>query len=376
MRVRASFLAAMALFAASGLVPAELAYAEVKIGAAGPLSGKYAWYGEQLLLGVQTAVAELNAKGGVLGRQVQVTQGDDDCDAEQGIAVARKLIADGVVFVSGHFCSGAAIPASAIYEAHDVLDIAPTATNPRLTEQGFTRIFRLVGRDDQQGEVAAEFIIDRWPGKRVALVHDGETYGKGLVELVRQALNARGVQEAIVDTVRPGQLDFGPLLSRLAEVGAEVVYYGGYSTEAGLLIRQAREAGHGFQLVSGDALYTEQFGLVAGDAAEGAIFSSYPDPRGNPEAAEVVARFRAAGFEPEGVTLHHYASVQVWAQAVEKIGSLSGSELAAVLRRERFPTVLGLVGFDGKGDVTGVAGFAWFIWRAGRYEPLEEPRTE
>jgi branched-chain amino acid transport system substrate-binding protein len=376
MRVRASFLAAMALFAASGLVPAELAYAEVKIGAAGPLSGKYAWYGEQLLLGVQTAVAELNAKGGVLGQQVQVTQGDDDCDAEQGIAVARKLIADGVVFVSGHFCSGAAIPASAIYEAHDVLDIAPTATNPRLTEQGFTRIFRLVGRDDQQGEIAAEFIIDRWPGKRVALVHDGETYGKGLVELVRQALNARGVQEAIVDTVRPGQLDFGPLLSRLAEVGAEVVYYGGYSTEAGLLIRQAREAGHGFQLVSGDALYTEQFGLVAGDAAEGAIFSSYPDPRGNPEAAEVVARFRTAGFEPEGVTLHHYASVQVWAQAVEKIGSLSGSELAAVLRRERFPTVLGLVGFDGKGDVTGVAGFAWFIWRAGRYEPLEEPRTE
>jgi branched-chain amino acid transport system substrate-binding protein len=376
MRVRASFLAAMALFAASGLVPAELAYAEVKIGAAGPLSGKYAWYGEQLLLGVQTAVAELNAKGGVLGQQVQVTQGDDDCDAEQGIAVARKLIADGVVFVSGHFCSGAAIPASAIYEAHDMLDIAPTATNPRLTEQGFTRIFRLVGRDDQQGEIAAEFIIDRWPGKRVALVHDGETYGKGLVELVRQALNARGVQEAIVDTVRPGQLDFGPLLSRLAEVGAEVVYYGGYSTEAGLLIRQAREAGHGFQLVSGDALYTEQFGLVAGDAAEGAIFSSYPDPRGNPEAAEVVARFRTAGFEPEGVTLHHYASVQVWAQAVEKIGSLSGSELAAVLRRERFPTVLGLVGFDGKGDVTGVAGFAWFIWRAGRYEPLEEPRTE
>ena len=155
-----------------------------------------------------------------------------------------------------------------------------------------------------------------------------------------------------------------------------MVYYGGYSTEAGLLIRQAREAGHGFQLVSGDALYTEQFGLVAGDAAEGAIFSSYPDPRHNPEAAEVVARFRAAGFEPEGVTLHHYASVQVWAQAVEKVGSLSGSELAAVLRRERFPTVLGLVGFDAKGDVTGVAGFAWYVWRGGKYEPLEEPRTE
>src|SRR3712207_2790492 len=103
MRVRASFLAAMTLFAASALVPAELAYAEVKIGAAGPLTGKYAWYGEQLLLRVQTAVAELNARGGVLGQQVQIVQGVDDCDAEQGIAVARKLIADGVLFVSGHF---------------------------------------------------------------------------------------------------------------------------------------------------------------------------------------------------------------------------------------------------------------------------------
>jgi branched-chain amino acid transport system substrate-binding protein len=190
------------------------------------------------------------------------------------------------------------------------------------------------------------------------------------------ALNTRGVQEAVVESVRPGQLDFGPLLSRLASVGAEIVYYGGYSTEAGLLIRQAREAGYAFQLVSGDALYTEQFGLVAGEAAEGAIFSSYPDPRGNPEATEVVARFRSAGFEPEGVTLHHYASVQIWAQAVEKTGSLSGGELAAVLRQGRFPTVLGLVGFDAKGDVTGVAGFAWYVWRGGKYEPLEEPRTE
>jgi branched-chain amino acid transport system substrate-binding protein len=146
-----------------------------------------------------------------------------------------------------------------------------------------------------------------------------------LAELVKRALNTRGVQEVAVASVRPGQLDLGPLLSRLAEVGAEIVYYGGYSTESGLLMRQARAEGHGFQLISGDALYTEQFGLVVGGAAEGTIFSSYPDPRGNPEAAEVVARFRAAGFEPEGITLYHYASVQVWAQAAEKAGSLGAA---------------------------------------------------
>ena len=149
-----------------------------------------------------------------------------------------------------------------------------------------------------------------------------------------------------------------------------------FRPEAALLVRQARAEGQGFQLVSGDALDTEQFGLVAGEAAEGTIFSAFPDARHNPEAVEAVARFRAAGFEPEGLTLHYYASVQVWAQAAEKAGAFAGGELAAVLRREQFPTVLGRVGFDAKGDVTGVAGFAWFVWRGGRYEPLEESRTE
>jgi branched-chain amino acid transport system substrate-binding protein len=376
MRVRAVILAAIALFAASALVPAELAYAEVRIGAAGPVTGNNDWIGEQMLHGVKAVVEELNARGGVLGQQVVVVPGDDACNAEQGVAVAHKLVADGVVFVSGHVCSGAAIPASAVYEAHDVLDIAPTASNPRLTEQGFTKVFRLVGRDDQQGEFAAGFITARWPSKRIALVHDGQAYGQGLVEQVKLALNARDVREVALESVRPGQVDFGPLLARLAEVGAEIVYYGGYPAEVGLLVRQARAEGHVFQLVSGDSLYTEQFALLGGEAAEGVIFSSYPDARHNPEAAEAVARFRAAGFKPEGLTLYHYASVQVWAQAAEKAGTFAGGELAAVLRRERFPTVLGLVGFDAKGDVTGVAGFAWYVWRGGAYVPLGGSGTE
>jgi branched-chain amino acid transport system substrate-binding protein len=373
MRAQASFLVAIALFAAFASIPERPAHTEVRIAAAGAITGSNSWVGEQMLRGVQTAVQDLNARGGVLGEQVWVVEGDDNCDPDQGLAVARKLVADGVVFVSGHVCSGAAIPASAIYEAHDVLNIAPTATNPRLTEQGFAKVFRLVGRDDQQGKFAAEFIATKWPGTRIALVHDGQTYGKGLVEQVKLALNARGVQEVALESVHPGQVEFGTLLARFVEVGAEIVYYGGYPPEAGLLIRQARAAGHAFRLVTGDALYTEQFGLLAGEAGEGVIFSSFPDPRHNPEAADVVARVRAAGFEPEGLTLYHYASVQIWAQAAKLAGTFAGGELAAVLRRERFTTVLGLVGFDTKGDVTGVAGFAWYVWHGRTYVPLNQP---
>ena len=161
MRVRAVLLAAIALLAASASIPAGPAHAEVRIGAAGPITGNNDWYRRADAArrrGRRRGPERARRRAGPTGAG---RAGDDACDAEQGVAAARKLVADGVVFVSGHVCSGAAIPASAVYEAHDVLDIAPTATNPRLTEQGFTRIFRLVGRDDQQGEFAAGFITDQ-----------------------------------------------------------------------------------------------------------------------------------------------------------------------------------------------------------------------
>ena len=360
----------VALVAAFGIAP--VAHAEILIGLAGPLTGPNAWVGEQTERGVALAVADLNAAGGVLGQQVEVVTADDYCDGEQAVAAANKLVAAGVVFVAGNPCSGAAIPASEVHAAAGILMISNAATNPVLTERGLDNVFRVVGRDDQQGTIAGNYLADRWGDKSIAIVHDGEAYGRGLAEETRKQLNARGVQEVLFTEITPHNADYGALVAQLSAVGADVVYYGGYAPEAGLIIRQARNAGDDVQLVVGDGVASEDFALIAGPAGAGTLMTLWPDARENPAAAAVVAKFRAVNYEPlGGATLNGYATIQVWAQAVKQAGTLELEPVAQTLRSNQFDTVLGTIGFDAKGDVTGYDTFAWYIWKDGAYAPVD-----
>jgi branched-chain amino acid transport system substrate-binding protein len=149
-----------------------------------------------------------------------------------------------------------------------------------------------------------------------------------------------------------------------------VLFIGGHQTEIALMARAARDRGYPVQLVTGMGLTTEDFGLIAGPAAEGALFLDVADARTRPEAASVVERFRASGFEPEGHTLYAYGAVQVWAQAAEKAGSLDLPAMIASLREHQFETVLGPIDFDEKGDLT-VQNPVWYVWRGGTYVPFE-----
>ncbi len=158
------------------------ARAEVLIGLAGPMTGKDAWFGEQIERGAALAVADLNAKGGVLGEPVQLITVDDFCDPEQAVAAARKLVSDGVIFVVGHYCSGASIPASAIYEAAGVLMISPASTNLMLTELGRSNVFRAIHRDNAAGVVAGNYLADHWADKKIAILHDNTTCGRGIAQ--------------------------------------------------------------------------------------------------------------------------------------------------------------------------------------------------
>ena len=171
--------------------------------------------------------------------------------------------------------------------------------------------------------------------------------------------------------ITPGQVDYGDVVLEMKAAGVDVLYYAGDSTEAALIIRRARDQGYNFQLVSGDALYTKQFWLITGLAGEGALFTSPPDPRNNPEAAEVIGNFRAAHYEPEGGTLHTYASIQVWAQAVGEAGTVEADAVAEVLRSQEFDTVLGHIGFDDNGDVAGSPTYIWYAWKDGQYVPAQ-----
>src|SRR5262245_61991583 len=219
----------IAFGAALGAAP--LAQAEILIGASGPMTGSMAWFGEQMQQGLEKKIAELNAGGGVLGEQVELLIADDYCDPGQAIAAAEKLVDARVAAVIGHLCSGASIPASKVYADAGILMISPQSTNPRLTEQGYANVFRVCGRDTIQAVMVADYLAERWADKDIAIVHDGQAYGKGIAEEALRRLKERGVSDILFEAIEPGQADYLKLLDKLQSEGIDILYFGGYTAE-------------------------------------------------------------------------------------------------------------------------------------------------
>jgi branched-chain amino acid transport system substrate-binding protein len=366
--IRSGFVGVIAIAALS----APAAAADIRIGVAGPMTGAYAWFGEQYQRGTELAVADLNTKGGVLGRNVELIVGDDFCDPDQAVALARKLVSDGVVFVAGHWCSHSAIPASKVYEEAEILMIAPGAISSKRTDEGGPNVFRVCGRDDRQGAKVADYLADHWGGKKIAILDDGTTFGAGLANGARRRLLERGVRAALDEVYTPGEAEYSALASKMQAAGIDVFFVGGYHRETGLIFRQARDRGYDLRLIANSAMATEDFPMIAGPGLEGTVMMAAADMRTSPQAADVVARFRAQGYDPPGFTLYAYAAVQVWAQAVEAAGSLDLDTMLEVMHNRQFDTVLGKIGFDAKGDVTGFEPWGWYVWQPdGNYVPLE-----
>jgi branched-chain amino acid transport system substrate-binding protein len=314
------------------------AWADVAIATAGPMTGQYAVFGEQMKRGAEMAVKDINAKGGVNGEQLVLQIGDDACDPKQAVAVANQFVNDGVKFVAGHFCSGSSIPASAVYNEEGILQISPASTNPTLTEQGFENVFRTCGRDDVQGIYAANYVVDN-------------------------------KTEVMYEAITAGDKDFTALITKMKEAGVELIYHGGYHTEAGLIVRQAREQGFNAQLMSGDALVDKQYWEITGPTGEGTLMTFAPDPRKLPAAAQVVETFKAEGYDPEGYTLYTYAAIQAFADAANKAGSTDPEAVAAALKEGSYDTVLGSIAFNEKGDVENPE-YVMYVWKDGQYGEL------
>ena len=349
-----------------GLAFSSAASAQIKIGVAGPITGPNAAFGAQLKNGVEQAVEDINAAGGINGQKLQVVIGDDVSDPKQGVSVANKFAAEGVKFVVGHFNSGVSIPASDVYAEVGILQISPASTNPKFTDRGLPNVFRTCGRDDDQGKVAAGWIMDKFKGKNVAIVHDKQAYSKGLADETKKSLNDKGVKEVLYEAITPGEKDYSALVSKLKAANVDIVYYGGYHSEAGLIVRQMKDQGLKAVLMGGDALVTEEFWAITGPAGEGTLMTFSPDPRLIPENAELVKWYRDQKYEPEAYTLYTYGTIQAWAQAAEQAKSTDPKKVAEVLRANKFKTALGEIGFDKKGDVT-APGYVVYEWNAGKY---------
>jgi branched-chain amino acid transport system substrate-binding protein len=356
-----------------GLAFADGASAQVKLGVGGPITGGSAAFGAQLKNGTEQAVEDINAAGGILGQKIQVFVGDDRADPKEGVSVANKFVGDGVKFVVGHFNSGVTIPSSEVLQENGVLEITPAATNPKVTERGMWNIFRTCGRDDQQGPVAGAIIADKFKGKRVAVVHDKTTYGQGLAEETRKAMNAKGVKEVLFEGVNIGDKDYSALVSKIKAGRADLVYWGGLHDTGGLILRQLRDQGVKATFMGADGITDDEFAVIAGPGAEGTLMTFSPDARLNPANKQIIDVFRKKGFEPQAYTLYSYGAVQIIKQAAEAAKSLDPKKVAEVMHSGKvFNTVLGDLSYDKKGDVTGytVAGkkkdrYVLYVWKKG-----------
>src|SRR5215831_15039283 len=345
----------------------------IPIAVVGPVTGSNAALGEQMTRGAKMAIADVNAKGGVLGKKLAFILADDACDPKQAVAAANDVVGKKVVFVAGHYCSSSSIPASTVYNEAGVLQMTPASTNPALTDdaakKGWNNVFRSCGRDDVQGGVAGKYLADRFKGKNVAIVHDKTAYGKGVADETKKAMNAAGLKEVMYEAITQGDKDFTALISKMKQANIDVVYFGGYQTEGGLIVRQMRDQGLKAQFIGADALVTEEFWKITGPAGEGTLMTFPPDPRKVPAAKAVVDKFTAEKYNPEGYTLYTYAAIQAFAAAADNAKSTKVDDLSKALHSMTVPTVVGPLTWDKKGDIVDPK-YVFYIWKNGTYAEM------
>ncbi|WP_458761467.1 branched-chain amino acid ABC transporter substrate-binding protein [Pseudomonas fluorescens] len=367
----------LALAVAAALGVSAFAQADVKIGVAGPMTGANAAFGEQYMKGAQAAADAINASGGVNGEKIVLVKGDDACEPKQAVTVAKDLTNQKVAGVVGHFCSSSTIPASEIHDEAGIIAITPGSTNPQVTERGLSAMFRMCGRDDQQGIVAGDYIVDVLKGKKVVVLHDKDTYGQGLADATKAQLAKRGVTPVLYEGLTRGEKDFSAVVTKIRAAGADVVYFGGLHPEAGPLVRQLREQGlKDVKFMSDDGIVTDELVTTAGGPqnVDGVYMTFGADPRLLPDSKTVVDTFRKAGTEPEGYTLYAYASVQTLAAAFNGAKSNSGEKAAEWLKKNPVKTVMGEKTWDAKGDLK-VSDYVVYQWdKDGKYHQLEKQK--
>ncbi len=337
---------------ASGV--ASAAKSPIKIGVTVPLSGSYASAGIDILNGAKLAVAKINGQGGVLGHPIQLISADDACDAQTAAQAAQNLVAQGVVAVAGGYCSSASLPESKVFHAQgDLPFVLDASTNPQLTEQGYNDIFRTIGRDDEQGPFAANFIANFLHAKKVVVLDDNSTYAVGLQQDTVKALKKLHVN-VTVEHLTPGQSDYTSVLTQINQLHPQVLYYTGYYTEMGLLLKQARQLNYKFTMIGGDATNDPTVLKTAGAAANGFMITTAPLAQFLGTASGYLQkyhqRFHAA---PGPYSVYEYDAIQVLAQAMKNAHSTKPKAVdAALLKIKNFRGLTGRFSFTRQGDRT------------------------
>ena len=320
----------------------------IKIGVAGPKTGKEAKNGQDLIEGTTLAVEEWNAKGGVLGRKIEIVTRDDQGEPQLATSAAQQLVGERVVGVIGHFNSGSTIPASEIYHKAGIITITPASTNEAVTDRGYQDVFRTCGRDDRQAPAASNFLVNVLKAKRIAILDNRTAYGKGLADNVEKALKGK-VEVVFHEGFSEKERNFRPYLSKLKDANVDVWYFGGIYDQAAPMVIQARQLGITAPMMSGDGVhgYDEGFLQVCGKDADGTLTTF---PFTNPDFPDKY-RKRFSGKNPGPYAVFAYTAAQILLSGIEKAGSVDEAAIAKAMHGNAFDTPIGNVEFDAKGDI-------------------------
>ncbi len=343
----------------------------IKIAVIGPHSGDLASYGIPTARAAELVAADYNAKGGLLGRQIELVIEDDVCKPEVAANTAFKVVGDGVVAVIGHICSGATKSALGVYTEAGIPAISSSATNPGLTQSGdYPYFFRTIASDDAQAETDAKFIANKLGLKKVAVLHDKQDYGKGFADFSVLSLEKLGVEIVLYEGITAESVDYSAILTKVANSSAEGIVYGGYHPEASKLVQQMDQMGLDIPFISDDGVKDDTFIKVAGEFAEGVYASGPMDTSSNPmNKAAVAAHMDKWEEEPGAFFINAYAAAIALFEAIETAGSTDGMAIMDALRTNYFETPLGSISFDERGDAIGV-GFAVYQVQNGTYVEL------
>ena len=353
---------------------AAAADAPLKIGVCGPLTGDQGKMGEDLLHGAELAVSEWNAKGGVLGRKVEVVPGDDQHDPKQARAVATRMVNEGVAGVVGHFNTSCTIPASDVYNEASIPMITPASTNPTVTSRGYANVFRVCGTDDQQARVAAKYALETAKAKKIAVLHDNTAYGKGFADLFKAAVGDRA-EVVYYGGIVQEDLDYKAVLTNLKEKAPDLWFFGGIYPQASRLVKQAKEMGLNAVFLSGDGTFDQEFVKVAGAAADGAVLTFGQDPERLPSAKAFLAEYAKRYGKVGPYSLYAYDAANILLSGMAAAKSTDCDKVCKAIRDAEHEGAFGRIAFDEKGDVKVAPYICWRVEK-GAFVPVEDPKKE
>jgi len=326
----------------------------VKIGHSGPLSGPNAFAGKDNENGVRLAVEELNAKKIVVGGKTlkfDLVSEDDQCDARAGVSVAQKMVDSGVKFVMGPYCSGVAIPASRVYSEGGTM-VSTVGTNPKVTENGYKNLFRIIASDTQIGSNMAVYAAQVLKVKQVAVIDDRTAFGQGVADQFTKEAKKQGLTVVGQEFTTDKSTDFLSILTSLKGKQPQAIFFGGYAPQAAPMARQMKQLGLTAKLLGGDTLCSPEVGKLGGEAVNDTVFCAQGGTMLDKAAsgpafkAKYKARFK---LDADAYAASYYDQVMFMADAMQKAQSVEPAKVGAQMLQGSHQGVAGT--YDDKGNL-------------------------